>query len=301
MRALTHTRGSLLGPVVLIAVAIAAMYAATAARANPPTAGWRVGQPMEVPLQVSAAALDAAKGKGIGLLRAAGVHAATFETTRARNQFDQATQDTTIALDERGRVRATLTQDVDRGSIRSLVRFDDLGATRGGDPTAARAKAASILASVGIEVPTASPEVAWDDGMGAWMVAWHRFVDAVPVPEDGLTVWVTPQEQLRAIGNQNTEVSRGRKSLDEAAARSRARAFLDGNAVARKAKLGTAVLEWRQPNDFVEPSLPDSPAPTIRLVYAVSYVIDLASGLHSEGVLWVDAESGDLVGGSDVG
>jgi hypothetical protein len=301
MRALTHPRGSLLGPVVLIAVAVALMSAATAARANPPKTGWRVGQPMDVPVQVSAAALDAAKGKAFGLLTAAGVHAATFETTRAHNQFEEATQDTTVALDAQGRALATLTQDVDRGSIRSLVRFDSLGASRGGDPAAAPAEAASILSSVGIDVPTATAEVAWDDGMGAWMVSWRRFVDVVPVPADGLTVWVTPQGQLRAIGNQNTEVSRGPRSLDEATARRRVKAFLNGNAIARQAKLGTAVLEWRQPNDFVEPSLPDSPAPTIRLVYAVSYVIDLASGQHSEGVLWVDAESGDLVGGSDVG
>jgi hypothetical protein len=301
MRALTHTKGSLLGPMVIIAVAIAAMSAVTGARANPPTTGWRVGQPMDVPVQVSAAALDAAKTRAIGLLRAAGVHATRFETTRAHNPFDEATQDTTVALDARGRALATLTQDVDRGAIRSLVRFDHLGASRGGNPTAALADAAAILTSVGIAVPGAGPEVTWDDGMGAWMVAWRRFVDGSPVPEDGLTVWVTPERQLRAIGNQSTEVSRGRTSLDEATARSRVKVFLDGNAITRQAKLGTTMLEWRQPNDFLEPSMPDSPAPIIRLVYAVSYAIDLPSGLHSEGVLWVDAETGELVGGSDVG
>jgi hypothetical protein len=301
MRAVTYARGLLPGPVILFAVTALVMTAATAAHATPPQAGWRVGQPMEVPVRIAAAALDAARGKGIGLLTAAGVHAATFETTRALNQFEGATQDTTIALDAGGRALATLTQDVDRGSIRSLVRFDDLGASRGGDPAAAPATATSILRSVGIDVPTASPEVAWDDGMGAWMVAWHRFVDGVLVPEDGLTVWLTPQGRLRAIGNQNTEVSGGRRSLDEPAARGRVKAFLDGNPIARQATLGAAALEWRRPNDFVEPSLPDSPAPSIRLVYAVSYAIDLSNGLHSEGVLWVDAESGDLVGGSDIG
>ena len=78
MNALTHTRGSFLAPIVIVAVAVAAVTAVTAARANPPAAGWRVGQPMDLPVPVSAATLEAAKARGIGLLRAAGVQATRF-------------------------------------------------------------------------------------------------------------------------------------------------------------------------------------------------------------------------------
>lgn len=301
MTHMKRSRAAVLWLVLLLTAGGVGTLLASRVGAAPPPPGWRVDQPMEVPVSVSAAELASANDKGVGLLTAAGVSAAKIETSRVLNQYENATQDATLALDARGRAVAVLTVDVQRGSIRSLVRFDDLGTGKSGDPGSAEAMAAVILKAVGLALPPEAPQVTWDDGMGAWCVMWRRTIDSVPVPTDGLTVWVTPKGQLRSISNRTTDVSRGSKNLDEPSARARVAAFMKGNEVARQATLRMATLEWRQSNDFVAPSLPDSPGTTLRLVYAVPYAIDLESGLHSEGVLWVDAETGDLLGGSDVG
>jgi hypothetical protein len=59
--------------------------------------------------------------------------------------------------------------------------------------------------------------------------------------------------------------------------------------------------EWRQANDYVDPAAPDAPFGPARVVYVVSDSIDLEGGPSSKGVLWVDAESGKIIGGSDIG
>lgn len=64
--------------------------------------------------------------------------------------------------------------------------------------------------------------------------------------------------------------------------------------------LGAPSLEWRQANNFADPTLPDAPSPVAQLVWNVPFTVTLSSDEQLEGAFWVDAGSGDLVGGTTV-
>ena len=164
------------------------------------------------------------------------------------------------------------------------------------------ATVAATIGGVGVTVPDGHPTVAWDQGMEAWQVGWPRLVGGVPVPTDFVAVWIYPGGQVKAITDIKTPLDVAPASLIPAdAAIAAVRGYFDAvGATSKLAAVGDPVKEWRQPNAFVDPSQPAAPASHARMVWAVPYTVNVAAGEQAHGVLWVDAGSGKLVGGSDV-
>ncbi|MDP2350252.1 MAG: hypothetical protein Q8M74_03745, partial [Chloroflexota bacterium] len=297
-KAMSSVRG---GAAALLALgASAALVVAGIAQADQPVPGWRAGEPMEVEVAVPRAVLDVARERATGAFRAFDIPAFTVETQRVANRFDALVLDHSTTLDARGRALGTIDEDTATGRIRSIVNLADLGGSMAGTASSMPGKARALLARLAIEAPSSDPTVVWDQGMGAWAVLWPRTIDGVPAPQDAVAVWVLSNGGLRAILDHETAVSRPGAVIPQDQAVARARAFMDDNPTAQQAVFTSVATEWQQANNFVNPAAPDAPTGALRLVYAVSYSIDLANGLGSSGILWVDAESGEIIGGSDV-
>jgi hypothetical protein len=302
----SRARGRLsIGAATVLVLAFAWVAWVTLASATEPPAWttWRVGDPARVPVTVPSADAAAATARATSLLRALGIEPASVATARSLDQVRQLTIDTSIGRDAAGEPLATLIVDVDTDGVRTLVRFAR-GMTASGQPLATgdvAPLAVGFLGVAGISPPDGRALVSWDEGMDAWWALWPRQIGGIAAPDDFTAVWIFPTGQVRAISNiVSTVAPTPAAVISQADAQATVKAFLDGAPGSFAAMAGTPYLEWEHANDFANPALPDAPDPTLSMVYVVPYQISLSGDEKSEGVLWVDAASGEIVGGGAV-
>jgi hypothetical protein len=277
---------------------------ATVSQASMP-AGWRAGEPAEIPLALqaperaalAAAALDVARRLGLPGAPAPAVRALDRTLGRAFDTIDLSSPD--------GRLATVITNEAGTGRLRSAVRLawsPDLDVQRIGSPGAGPA-ARQFLILAGLTVPATTGSTAWDDGMDAWRVRWARRIDGLEAPGDGLVVWVHRGGQLKAISDVETALAPVPAApISKGAAAVAVGAYLQRTGIDRMAGLAIEepTLGWAEANDFIDSTLPDAPAPTLRLAWLVrlSYVPPGWTERHFL-ELRVDASTGQLIGGTE--
>jgi hypothetical protein len=307
MRSLPARRLSLgsglLLALALIALAVTGLGAGGLHAASAP--GWRVGEAAQVALPLSVSQQRTLATAELRLARELGLPGLAATTTRARDRTLDLTVDTTELAGLDGRLATVLTRDATSGRLRSAVRLawtPDLDLPRL-DAVGAIGAARRFLAAAGWAPPSRAAESSWDDGMGAWQVRWPRLVAGVAAPTDGLVAWIHRGGQLKALAiNESPLAPAPAATITPEAAQASVRAYLQRTGIARMTGLSVLapVLRWAEANDFIDPSLPDAPAPALRLAWVVhlSYLPPGWSERH-EVELAVDAGTGELIGGSE--
>jgi hypothetical protein len=167
--------------------------------------------------------------------------------------------------------------------------------------SAAVHRAAALLRAVGIAVPVAAPLTRRQMNGLLWTVTWPRTVDDVPVDGDGVTVRLWRSGDLHSVTVTERPLIRPVRVMPASAARQRLDAALAGLLPGGSLPAGDLVargLHWVAANDRYRPSGADAPAAQLRL----AWVFELSfSGASAEvlraAAFWIDAETGELIGG----
>jgi hypothetical protein len=264
---------------------------------------WRVGDPPARAIALSASDGSLTTARALGWLLAVGIRPTSAGTTRSFDNVRQLTLDETLARDGAGKPLASVSFNVDSNRLRELVRFE-----RGLDLTTVSLArddvspaSLSYLATLGISAASGAPEVTWDEGMNAWQARWTRQIAGVPAPDDFLAVWIFANGQLRAVVDIASGFAPTPATLLSAQnARDIVQTFLEKAPGEHQIAADAAYLQWVHRNDFVNPALSDAEDPMLSLVFVVPYRISVPTGEEGRGVVWVDAGSGELVGGGSV-
>ncbi len=303
-RMLLHLPAQLIVLLVLLAgVAFAIAANAPAVRAEPPD-GWRVGEAAEQPVPLATAARRAVAARAEWLGRALGIPGRAGGTNRVFNRIEARTLDEIDLVGADGRATGHFKLDAASGALRSAVHLDwrhgyDAPAV---DRRAAPRHASRLAAAAGVAVPAGIPTATWDDGMTAWHVHWKRSIAGVPAM-GGTGVWLFPGGQVKAIAvSEPAAAPAPRSTVDAATATGAVRAYVTRNGIDRFAGLAfdAPVLRWVAANDFVTTDRADAPEPTLRLAWVVAFRYAVPGWrLPHQVELYVDAGSGDLIGGAE--
>jgi len=307
MRSL-HARRISRGAGLRLALALVALAATTVGAgalhaASAP--GWRVGEAAEVALSLSPNDQEMIAAAGAQVARRLGLPGLAATTTRALDRTLQRTLDTVELRGIDGRLAAVLTRDATSGRLRSAVRLawmPDLDVPRL-DAAGAVGAAVIFLAGAGWPAPASTPTSGWDDGMRAWQVRWPRLIAGIAAPTDGLVAWIHRGGQLKALAITESPLAPApATTIAPEVALASVRGYLRRTGIASMADLTVLdpVMRWAEANDFVDPSLPDAPAPALRLAWVVhlSYLPPGWTERH-EVELAVDAGTGELIGGTE--
>lgn len=304
----TRTRLSLLRPFVRAALptlAVAGLLAGLVHHADATKADMR--GPVEAlarPMDLAVSEQAAIRSRAGGVARALGISGDAGAPARTYQALDHVVIDEVAIQRADGGRLAVLRFEADRGTLRSFVRIGwsrDDDATRVGLATAPAA-ASRYVAAAGIAAATAPPKAAWDAGMRAWQVSWPRFVDELPAPGEGLTAWVYPGGRLAALRRIETPAASApllRVTPDRARAAASAWATTAGIPAGILTADGTPTLAWVPPNDFVSAGRADVTEARLQLAYLVHFTIHPPNGDVREMLVFVDAGSGTVIGGSE--
>ncbi|MGZ3631204.1 MAG: hypothetical protein ACXWQ6_01000 [Candidatus Limnocylindrales bacterium] len=268
-------------------------------------AGWRAGEPAEIPLVLEAPARATLAAAALDLARRLGLPGTPAPAVRALDRTLGRAFDTINLSSPDGRLATVITNEAATGRLHSAVRLAwsaDLDVQRIGSPEAGPA-ARRFLILAGLAVPATTASTAWDDGMDAWRVRWARRIDGLEAPGDGLVVWVHRGGQLKAISDVETALAPVPAApISKGAAAAAIGAYLQRTGIDGMAGLAIEepTLGWAEANDFIDSTLPDAPAPTLRLAWLVrlSYVPPGWTERHFL-ELRVDAGTGQLIGGTE--
>lgn len=233
-------------------------------------------------------------GKALGL-----PDGARREAVRLDDRFAGQTVDEVTTFDASGRPLAIERFAAD-GRLRTAVRLGWSTARGSLTPGAAGAKAAVVLASVGI-APSGPSMATADPGGQGWTIAWPRQVAGVPVRGDGTWVRLWADGSLHSVATAETPLAAApSRPMPSDEARRRAELQLaawssDSHPVGSIASLE---LAWVAPNDTFEPSRPDAPETVRRLAWVVRVTPSEALSSRLRAIeLYVDAGDGRLLGG----
>ncbi|MFI5254426.1 MAG: hypothetical protein ACHQ15_03075 [Candidatus Limnocylindrales bacterium] len=264
----------------------------------------RPGEALVRPMDLAVGEQAAIRSRAGTVARALGISGAAGSPTRRYEALDHAVIDeVAIERPDGGRL-AVLRFEADRGSLRSFVRLGwsrDDDATRVSLATAPTA-AARFSAAAGMAAATAPPEAAWDAAMRAWQVTWPRVLDGLPAPGEGLTVWVYPGGRLAALRRIETPAASApllRVTPEQAQAAATAWATAAGIPPGILDPDGAPALAWVPPNDFASTGGADVTEARLHLAYLAQFTIHLPNGDVHEMLVFVDAGSGTVIGGSE--
>lgn len=286
------------GGIAALAAILLLSSAATPARGQPPGTPWRAGDPGASPISLSTQVTGALDARAADLFGRLDIHAASLQSIRERDNVRQLVEDRTVGLDANGKPVAEVAFD-ETGALRNLVNYrrpvDSSFTSQAATPQAA----AIVLTTVGLHA-SGQPLASWDSGMEAWAFQWPRHAAGYPVPTDALVVWILSDGAIRAISAIETPLQAVPAVIVPA---DQVVASTDQLLTTRMGSphvLGAPSLEWRQANNFADPSLPDAPSPVAQLVWSIPFTVTLSPDEQIAGAFWVDAGSGDLVGGTTV-
>ena len=288
----------------LIGAAVLALVSAGTALGGAPD-GWRAGQDPRRPLPLSAADAAQARARAAALGRALGLAGQPEDPARELDRFAGREIDST-ALSDHGRRTAVMIHDVASGRVRAVANLawrpeDDRPLLdRAGVAVAAR----GLAAAAGVRAPAAAPAIQWDEASDAWEARWPRIVEGVPIPSNDLVVRVRRSGQLASLSAPESPLAAAPPSrIPAARAEAVARAFATTHGLERLGKLTVSAqgLAWVEANAYVDPGAADAPDPTLRLCQVVRLTLPPAADGPRLIELYVDAGSGDIVGGDQTG
>ena len=204
--------------------------------------------------------------------------------------------------DARGRPIGLLRLAAD-GRLLAAIRLDyrDAYAQATLSGRDAEQSARRIATDLALPIPDGGPDTRATMNGLMWTVRWPRVVDGAPVPGDGLTVRLWRSGDLHSVTVSERPLAPPATVLEPAGAR----AVIEGMlptlvSTERRADgtLGVGTLGWVAANDLSQPERADAPATTLRL----AYVFELRFGGPSAELVralafWIDAETGELIGG----
>lgn len=296
------SRTMLAVPAVSVLMATSAWTGLTLAQGRPTWPGWNVGDVAGQRIAMTDTDSASIRARTDRLLDALAIRPHAIEVTRSFDRVVQRTIDSATGFDLAGKPIVSVDWDAGDAHLRALTRYlrdVRVSASRVGRDDAVRS-AERYLERAGLSGRSGDPQVSWDQGMDSWQALWMRRIAGIPAPEEAVSVWVLADGQLRALSDISSEFGSAIPSISPSDAQAAVRGLLRRTLADGSLIVGAAHLEWRHPNDFVDPALPDSPDPVLRLVYVVPYAITRSASERVEAVLWVDAATGDLAGGGAI-
>lgn len=204
--------------------------------------------------------------------------------------------------DARGRPVGLLRLAFD-GRLLAAIRLDYRDAYAQATLTGrdAEESARRIATDLALPVPDAGPDLRATMNGLMWTVRWPRVVDGAPVPGDGLTVRLWRSGDLHSVTVSDSPLAPPATVLEPVRARAVIEGMLPGLVSSERradGTLGVGTLAWVAANDVYRPERADAPATTLRL----AYVFEMRFGGSSSELLralafWLDAETGELIGG----
>jgi hypothetical protein len=279
------------------------LHGTSTVRAGPP-AGWRAGEAIEQSLPAAAADRATVARRALGVAQALSIAGRVRGTARLFNRVEARAFDEVDLVDDADRLTATVKLDAATGHLRSLVHVDwrpAFDAPRV-DGSSAFRHARGLARAAAVPVPAGAAEVAWDDGMTAWHVAWHRSIAGVPA-DGGTDIWLFPGGQVKAIAiSEPPAAAPPAVTIAPEAATDAVRGYIQANGIDRFAGLALdePEMRWLAGNDFVTTDMPDAAESTLRLAWVVAFRYEVPGWREPHEVeLYVDAGSGELIGGAE--
>lgn len=284
-------------------VAFVAFASAQAPSAVAERPAWSAGERATVTTPAGPTVAAALVARVAGYERALGLDAvAGRQVAVVEDRFHGRVVHEVTELDARGRPIG-LMQLEPEGRLVAAVRLGFLEAFAAGDVGGAEAASAAdrLLRALSLERPAGAPTVELLMNGGLWSVSWTRLAGGAPVPGDGITVRVWRSGDIHSVTlierpldppAERTSAADARRTLDDLLPR------LMAAERRADASIGPPELRWVAGNDVFRAEAPDAPAPVLRL----AHVFEIALGGESADLLravavWLDAESGELLGG----
>ena len=286
-------------PLAMLAMAIGLRSASEASDLRLWTAGERatVSSPAGADLAAAVRTRAAGLEEALGLATASERQVAVLDDRFHQRQLHEVTY-----RDSRGRPIALLRLDP-AGSLASAVRlgYRESFARGSLDRTDALARAAALAGALGIDLPS-GPASARPMMNGAlWAVTWGRVADGIPVVGDGVSVRLWRSGDLHSVTVSERPVARPRVTIPPARARELLDRLLPDVVTGERRSDGTVaapVLQWVAANDRFRPAGADAPDAVLRLAYVfeMRFAGESAALVRSV-TFWIDAETGELIGG----
>lgn len=265
--------------------------------------GWAAGEPATVTSPARSVLADAVRTQAAKLEAALGLARSTHRrVTVVDDRFHRRLLHEVTYLDPRGRPIGLLRLDPD-GRLAAAVHLGYRASLGEGtlDEVGATAAAMRLLRDLGTVAPAGLPSVRPMMDGSMWSVTWPRRVEGVPVDGDGVTVRFWRSGDLHSVTVTERLLERPATTISPEGAREAFVRLLPGLVAADRradAAIDAPTLHWVAPNDQFTPAAADAPAPTLRL----AYVFELRFGGASAAIIralavWIDAETGDLLGG----
>jgi hypothetical protein len=264
---------------------------------------WTAGEPVSVPSAAPATTADRAAVRADAFARALGLdRAASRRVAVVDDRFHARTVDEVTYVDARGRP-VGLVRLASVGRSLSAVRFDYRDRFGIGTLSAVTAldKAVSLATDLGVSIPAGSPIVRATMNGSLWVVTWPRTADGFPVDGDGVTVRIWRSGDVHSVSVTERDLSVRTRSIGAVDARGALDQVLPRVVSGERRADGTLTelgLRWVAANDRYRPDAADAPSPVLRLAYVFEMRFGGPSAeLIRAATFWIDAETGELLGG----
>ncbi len=293
------TVARLAAPLALLGLLVLAAPRPPASAETP--SGWQVGDPIVETLPEPTQAAQAAASAAAGLIDSLALEGSPAPPVRERDLRTGQEYDRIEYTLADGTPGAMVELDPATGLPILIVRYDQPAGwdTPGTTRVTAADRGRSYATAAGLAIPSATPGVNWDEGLGSWQISWPRTASGYAVPGDGLYVSVFSGGQFAGLSVFTSPLAPVPATLitpDQA--RNAVLAWPPRGRRGVQYTAGAPTLEWRAPNNFIDPTKSDAPDYTLVLVYRVPLTINTDNEPHTVDI-YVDAGTGALVGGAE--
>jgi hypothetical protein len=265
--------------------------------------GWRVGDPMTTLLPIASPDAARVSARVATLAASIGLDGSPAPGARQSDLFLGHDFDEVVFTTADGTHTADVMIDPATGVPFMIARFDRPPGFDVPSLTASTAvpRARELAATLGLSVPAGTPRVQFNDALGSWEVAWDRYVDRVIAPGFETTIGVYPGGQFGGLSAPPlTTAPRPTRLIAPSRATSIALQWAIDNGMFKRSRfrMQPPTLEWRQPNNYWDPTKPDAPSPVLRLSYHVVLSYDIGDPHPQLVHLVIDAGDGTIIAGA---
>jgi hypothetical protein len=286
-------------PVALIAMTAGLRPPSQAADAQLWSAGDRaaVGAPASDPIAGTARARAGAMERALGL-----EVAADRSVSVVADRFHGVIVDEITYRDGRSRPIGIVRLS-EQGVLLSAVRLGYRESFAQGSLSrdAAISRAVALARELDVDLFGADPGARPTMNGAMWTITWPRTVGGLPVDGDGVTVRLWRSGDLHSVTVSERPLSPPTTTIGADRARASLDALLPDLVSGERrgdGSVGDGTLHWVAPNDRYRPSGADAPAPVLRLAYVfVMRFGGPSAALVRAVTFWIDAETGELIGG----
>jgi hypothetical protein len=291
-----------LGAVFAVLGILVVLAGRTTVKADRPE-GWRAGDPATTLLPIGSPEAAAVSTRVAVLAARVGLSGSPAPAARQSDLFLGHDFDEVLFSAADGTHLADVMVDPVSGVPFMIARFDrppgfDLPTL---DASSATPRARELAGELGLSIPATQPQVEFNDALGSWEVTWNRVVDGVIAPGYGVTVGVYPGGQFGGLSAPPLKTApRPARLIDATRATAIALQWAIDNGMFKRSRfrMDRPQLEWRQPNNYWDPTKPDAPDPVLRLSYHVQLSYDIGDPHPQIVHLIIDAGDGTIIAGA---